>query len=489
MSKPEVEMVDVARAPAPGASPAGYGAPPANHGAPPTVAPPPDSTASDRKMPNDAKAQSTPMTNLEKILMAVVSVAILVFIVFQGLLYANGRSDPVVQFDSNFTEARKFPGILVCPFSIVQRSAIDAIRDGLSPDWSPDALLSFDTPGVRLLNTNVDAASNRQDPKKCPSNNVISANPVDRDGLPHLYYNDHSDKQKKVLVKNGAKPLTIKEAGTMNSWTPPNVECFIFDHRSFAVDPNPVCNPMVETRANSEDSLLLNMGFRSDRHTPEYTYTYTGLKPSGPSNRPYPTSSKNETEMQKFFYDDWHAAVFGGVVAVFYDSSKERPASLNFDGALTNSLSVPDSTQVLHSAVLLSTACQPNPCLQKVAPRPFIAAVTNEYNTLLDSSTSITQSVAISTSIIDQTTFTIDNQAAFFADISVKFAASYSTKRTQAERVALLTVLSVIVSTAATIWKSQEAIKEYIEMAIEYLQKRRAPHIASESSTPSRAQV
>jgi hypothetical protein len=433
---------------------------------------PPDSMASDRKIPNDANAtQSTPMTNIDKILMAVVSIAIIVFIVFQSLVYANGRSDPVVQFDSNYTEARKFPGILVCPFSIVQRSAIDGIRDGISPNWSPDALLSFDT-RVSLLNTNVDAASNRQDPKKCPSNNPL-AFPDDRSGVPHLYYQGPQNRQKKVLVKNGAKPLTIIGAGTMNSWTPPNVECFIFDHREFTLDP--VCNPMVETRANSVDSLLLSLNFRSDRHTPEYTYTYTGLKPSGPSNRPYPTptSSKNATEMQQFFYSDWHASVFGGVVAVFYDSSKERPASLNFDGALTNSLSVPDSTQVLHSAVLLSTACQPNPCLQKVAPIPFTAAVTNEYNTLLDSSTSITQSVIISTSIIDQTTFSVDNQSPFFADISVEFAASYSTKRTQAERVALLTVLSVILSTAATIWKSQPAIKEYIEMAIKFLEKRR----------------
>ena len=125
----------------------------------------PDSTASDRKMLNDADPQSAPMTKLDKILMAVVSVAIIVFIVFQFLLYANGRSDPVVQFDSNFTEARKFPGMLVCPFSVVQRSAVDAIELGSSPNWSPDALLSFNTQ-VSLLNTNVDAASNRQDPKK-----------------------------------------------------------------------------------------------------------------------------------------------------------------------------------------------------------------------------------------------------------------------------------------------------------------------------------
>lgn len=433
-----------------------------------------DSTASDRKTPIDANAQSTPMTNLDKILMALVSIAIIVFVVFQSLVYVNGRSDPVVQFDSNYTEARKFPGMLVCPFSIVQRSAIDAIRDRMSPDWSPDAILSIDTP-VSLLNTNVDAASNRQDPKTCPSNNIISAFPDDRDGLPHLYYNG-AQKPKKVLVKNGAKPLTIKGAGTMNSWTPPNVECFIFDHRLFTVESNPVCNPMVETRANSADSLLLSLGGRSDRHAPEYTYTYTGLKPSGPSDRPYPTptSSKNATEMQSFFYNHWHASVFGGVLVAFYDSSKERPASLNFDGALTNSLSVPDSTQVLHSAVLLSTACQGNPCLQKLAPFPFTAEVTNEFNTLLDSSTSITQSVTISTSIIDQKTFTIDNQNAFFADVTVHFAASYSTKRTQVERVALLTVLSVILSTAATIWKSQSSIKEFIEMAIKFIEKRRA---------------
>ncbi len=439
----------------------------------------PDSTASDRKMLNDDDPQSAPMTKLDKILMVVVSVAIIVFIVFQFLLYANGRSDPVVQFDSNFTEAGKFPGMLVCPFSVVQRSAVDAIGLGSSPNWSPDALLSFNTP-VSLLNTNVDAASNRQDPKKCP-NNILSINGRDdRDGLPHLYgyYQDRAfdslapvPKPKTVLVKNGAKPLTIR-GSTMNSWTPPNVECMIFDYRLFTSDP--VCNPMVETRANSVDSLFLNLKFR-DGNTHKYTYTYTSLKPSGPSNLPYPTptSSKSATEMRQFTRDDWHASVFGGVVAVFYDSTKERPASLNFDGALTNSLSVPDSTQVLHSAVLLSTACQQGPCLQKVAPLPFTSAVTNEYNTLLDSSTSITQSVTISTSIIDQKTFAIDNQNAFFADISVQFAASYSTKRTQAERVALLTVLSVIVSTAATIWKSQPAIKEYIEMAIKFLEKRR----------------
>lgn len=133
------------------------------------------------------------------------------------------------------------------------------------------------------------------------------------------------------------------------------------------------------------------------------------------------------------------------------------------------------------SMVFTSTACFSNgnkddtdqPCAQRRAD-PLLAVVTQEFNFFLNKNVLTKQSVSISKSNIDRLRFSRYNQDEFDADVTIMFSSSVSVGRYQVSKVSLLTTLSIIVSTAATLWGSQEKIKEFIEKAQLFVAKRRA---------------
>ena len=437
-----------------------------------------------------ADIQAPPMTKIDKILMAFVIAAIIVVIVFQSVDYTQGQANPVINIDSNVTTPRKFPGILVCPFSLMQNWASE--MGGECPLWQRDAVLSFDAAFnagyspqfMTLANSNVDAGSKRQDKNVCPDNNGLFTTNTKREAGFLFFeksmvngglFTADSQTYRKVLIQNTSPPK-IRQGNVCNSWTPPNVECWMFDPRHFKYDSK--CNPMSEVRANSQDSLLLNFPKPSG-----YAFQYTGLTPQPEStffrNVPEKLSlwgSQLNTMTAKSNYE---TSIFGGVVAVLYDASKSPPTSLNFDGALTNFLIISSTDtnstgtngavvvdNAMASMVLTSTACFANgkvddtdqQCIQRRTD-PLLAVVTQEFDFFLNKDVSTKQSVSISKSSIDQLRFSRYNLDEFGADVSIMFSSSVSVGRYQVSKVSLLTTLSIIVSTAATLWGSQEKIK------------------------------
>ncbi len=452
-----------------------------------------------------ADIQAPPMTKIDKILMAFVIAAIIAVIVFQIVDYTQGQANPVINIDSNVTTPRKFPGILVCPFSVMQNWASYRAGDEC-PLWQRDAVLSFDAAfnaGIApdfmtLANSNVDAGSKRQDKNVCPGNNGLFTTNTKREAGFLFFENSmvsggltptDSQTYRKVLIQNTSPPK-IREGKACSSWTPPNVECWMFDPRHFKLDSK--CNPMSEVRANSQDSLLLKFPGPA-----MYAFQYTGLTPQPATvffnNVPEKLSlwgSQLNTMTAQLNYE---TSIFGGVVAVLYDASKSPPTSLNFDGALTNYLIIPADTNstgtsgavvvdnAMASIVLTSTACFVNgdsddrnqKCIQRRTD-PLLAVVTQEFDFFLNKDVSTKQSVSISKSSIDQLRFSAYNLDEFGADVSIMFSSSVSVGRYQVSKVSLSTTLSIIVSTAATLWGSQEKIKEFIEKAQLFLAKRRA---------------
>lgn len=452
-----------------------------------------------------ADIQAPPMTKIDKILMAFVIVAIIAVIVFQVVDYTQGQANPVINIDSNVTTPRTFPGILVCPFSLMQNYYAEV--NGDCPVWQRDAVLSFDAafnggfaPSfMTVANSNVDAGSKRQDKNVCPDNNGLWSENAKREAG-FLFFEKSmvsgglfaSDSQtyRKVLIQNTSPPTYTRKGKACNSWTPPNVECWMFDPRHFKSDRK--CNPMSEIRANSQDALLLNFPAPN-----MCNFKYTGLIPQPESvffkdapetlSLPYlPYETKTAKNLE--------SSIFGGVVAVLYDASKSPPASLNFDGALTNYLIISSTDQnstgtngavvvdnAMASMVLTSTACFSNgnpdnldqACVKRRAD-PLLAVVTQEFDFLLNKNVLTKQSVSISKSNIDRLRFSRYNQDEFDADVTIMFSSSVSVGRYQVSKVSLLTTLSIIVSTAATLWGSQEKIKEFIEKAQLFVAKRRA---------------
>jgi hypothetical protein len=216
---------------------------------------------------------------LEKIVLAIVVVGIIVFASFQISECVSAHENPSSQTRVENVN-RTFPGLMFCPFG--RNSLYDpGLRDSICPKWAPDASLSFDfriTAGnigngyspdaISLYNTNVDSASQVERSDSC------SLNQVDRSSSSLFFVASKDTKSKEstvrferqVTVKNSAPPrpsviVDGVERQSCNSWTPPNVQCLVYDPSTFDEATktipglNTKCNAMRELKANTVDSL------------------------------------------------------------------------------------------------------------------------------------------------------------------------------------------------------------------------------------------
>jgi len=443
-----------------------------------------------------------PMTNLDKIVLVIVVSGIIAFAWFQTTQCVAAYANPSTQTNV-LNVTRTFPGIMLCPFSYQQIPSFTEF----CPKWSPQASLAFDfsianaTNGcsysaLSLLNTNVDPASQSQ---RSPSKCSLNSPPIDRPDLEFRAYVPPCtiSFEKQVTVKNFAKPVSFcnpaGKCSSCNSWTPPNVQCTVFDPSSFdqaiRIIPslNPICNPMKEVYANSVDALYVIF----DQFGSKNVFSYSGLipQPSAPPSPVYPfmpnpfvrapsslSISPYDLQTQGSVigsqYYNVNMSLFGGVVAVLYDASKGIPTALDFDGARFKTM----SSSILGSTVGLSTNCRGTgvitefTCVQYKAPATS-CVVTSQVdesftNAILQQKTNSTlQTVSCQPSQVDQS-----SQAGNYNDVrfglSVSFSSSVSAITSPTISLTILTTVSIIVSTAATLWGSQQFIKEGILLVI-----------------------
>ena len=486
-----------------------------------------------------------PIKNLEKIVLVVVVVAIIVFASFQINQCVNAYANPATQTSvKNVT--RTFPGLMICPFSYGQPAEFIELAPKWSPEAflafdftytqrvEPQSRSKCPTRSLlKLTNTNVDPVSQSQ-----RSRSTCLPNSDSETSTPELLFGVSEFQvpgtdcgisfEKQVTVKNSAKPQTECKKSrciTGASWTPPNVRCTVLDAPTFdeatkSMFPalKPICNPMREVSPNSVDALYLsftNFGIgKAHRDLPAPgIYSYSGLIPAPPnttygqnqklspfinfpSSLSISTSDLNSPGQSEI--SNMNMSLFGGIVVVLYDSSKGIPKALDFDGARFNTM----SNSILGSTVVLSTNCKGSgvpigpqqPCTQypddekKPKPAPIACVVTSQVDTTFsnvpfpETQNTSFQTVAFQPSLIDQSSLRSVNSLRF--DVLIYFSSSQSLVTSPIISLTILTTISIIVSTAATLWGSQQTIRDYVILVIarakEFLEKRRAAKAATE---------
>jgi hypothetical protein len=455
------------------------------------------------------------ISNVDKLVVAVVIIGIIVFTSFQISESVAAHENPATKSTVEVLP-RKYPGLMICPFS----------RDvganyGVCPKWSPDALLQYEPGGNGLINANLHSASQRTQ-TRCPDNHFATLGPANGNGLIFGKFVFGSiSKQiesiktfaQKVTIKNSAKP-TLKcetprgssecknpqDAVTFPylcpSFTPPNVQCTVYDPNYFDTQAkvtgmDPICNPMKEAFGNALDSLSFSLQFDLDPQDAAKNepagYKYSGLIPQ--PNIPkfgrtvfksLPTQLfANPSELNSQFGQSNNAnfSLFAGVVAVLYDPSMGVPTTLNFDNARDSSM----SEDILGSSVLLHTDCGyypgvPNPngkCPQVKFP---------PIDILISSQVDWKFSKKIPQRLFNTTTYSTTTQPSTKksycspwsgptcdSDVRMAFTSSSTVVTTQIISLTILTTISIIVSTAATLWGSQDKIKAGIALAKEKL--------------------
>jgi hypothetical protein len=450
---------------------------------------------------------NTPLTTLDKLVLAIVVAGILAFAASQISQCVDSYANPATQSAlQNLT--RTFPGIMLCPFSVSNYFGTEC------PLWSQQAVLSLNLKGadsntdfeyqsVFLANNNIDPISTlKRSPAAC-----VNRNPDPRydygqgGGDPQaLGYGDFT---KSKVVKNSAASLLCSSQGCMSCLTfaPPNVECVVLDPSSFDANAernkvDPMCNPMREVHANAVDSLYLGFHLTHQLQYGTYidfgTYSYSGLIPqSGPTQTRFEDAPPNLSLKQILLKAQGSGAslnnsIFGGIVAVMYDAAKGIPSALDFDGVLLNAM----SSEVLSSTVLLSTDCWNiedgrKKCVQNVHP-PVSGTVQtkfdNIYKTPADAVSSRLTTVTSQTMTplqISPINQALSGRPGFITfSLALSFSSSDSVVTTSVVGLTILTTISIILSTAGTLWSSQSKIKEGIVLATtkirEYLKKRSA---------------
>jgi hypothetical protein len=446
------------------------------------------------------------ISNVDKLVMAVVVVGIIVFTSFQISESVAAHENPATKSTVEVVP-RKYPGLMICPFS----------RDiggntGVCPKWSPDALLEFEPGGTAesgLLNSNLHPESQRT-PTRCPDNHFATIIADRGDALIFGNFPKRIPFFQKVTVKNSAKPTlkcetlgssptsvcknsqdTVTFPYLCPSFTPPNVQCTVYDPNYFDTQAkvygmDPICNPMKEAVGNTLDylsiSLLIDLDPRDTaRRSNTVGYKYSGLIPQPnirefdpPVFKSLPTTlfaTPSELNIQKGFKNNANLSLFAGVVAVLYDPSKGIPTALNFDKVQQGSM----SENILSSSILLYTDCSDGG-LDKICPQakmpPIDILLTNQVDWFF--SNKIPQRLENKT-IYSTTTQTSTKKLYCLSgssptcvpDMRIAYTSSSTVVTTQIISLSILTTISIIVSTAATLWGAQDKIKAGIALVKE----------------------
>jgi hypothetical protein len=472
--------------------------------------------------------EDPPKTTLDKIILVIVVIGIIAFAVFQIQQCVVAYTEPIPS-SSLETVKRTFPGVMICPYSSKENGGdadpIACSSEQLNSDsfdncplWAPTASLSFDwvgqvptfsetfcsdnaAPTMSLFNTNVDPGSSRS-VSKCL--NLASSVTGGNSPLVFGLMNNAGcikSFARQILLKNSASSLNCTSVGcrSCQNFNPPNVKCLVYDPSFFddAIKKIPglesVCNPFRETSPNSQDAIEIldpqEFGLQNERIG--LGYEYSGLIPKrcsrAPSNLKLSTydlrsQGQNQALYALQYYQNLNMSLFGGLVAVFYDSSKGVPKELNFDDIFafsSNGKLLSDKPDhVLGSKTLLYTKCVKGPggkCDQIKQPELSVQAAfridTKYTNAALGrTDTTMTSSVSIQPAI--------SRPGNYRYPLSISFSSPFTVVAKSVISLSILTTLSIIVSTAGTLWSSQTTIKETFILVTtkiqEFLARRRA---------------
>ena len=474
--------------------------------------------------------EDPPKTMLDKMILVIVVVGIIAFAVFQIQQCVVAYTEPIPS-SSLETVKRTFPGVMICPYSSrdsggegdpIGCSSNTQIIDSFDtcPLWAPTASLSFDwvgqmstyldtslcsdnpAPTMAMFNTNVDPGSSRSVAKclnlastgQTGGNSPLIFGLVNNTGCTKSF-------ARQILLKNSASSLNCTSVGcrSCENFNPPNVKCLVYDPSFFddAIKKIPglesVCNPMRETSPNSQDAIeiLDPVEFGLQNEFIGLGYEYRGLIPKqcsrAPSNLKLSTFGlRSQGQYQPMSallpWQNLNMSLFGGLVAVFYDSSKGVPKELNFDDIFafsSNGKLLSDKPDhVLGSKTILHTKCFKGPgakCDQIIQPEISVQAAfridTKYTNAALGrTETTTTSSVSVQPSV--------SRPGSFRYPLSMSFSSPSTVVAKSVISLSILTTLSIIVSTAGTLWSSQTKIKETIILVTtkiqEFLARRRA---------------
>jgi hypothetical protein len=466
------------------------------------------------------RTTASAMDTFDKLVLALVIPALFVAAYFNIKACVDAYENPATQV-SVINANRTFPGIMICPYSFNANKyfPFSTVRTGLCPQWAPDATLSFTfAPGpdsIRLWHTNSEAASKRQSVSDCP--NILSA--IDpTGGNPYLLFPPFPvpdgidgyfqlETGLKVTVKNIEKSTlscefnatkSLKAGGNDKnpcrnpadadtfpylcpSWTPPQVECLVFDPNHFeeqakkhGIDPK--CNPLKEIKPNSLESVQMSFGnFGMSDSARKTGYAYKGLIP-----QPNSVNTAFRNLPQNFFsptYDmrlknrettsDMNISLFNGLTAVIYDASNGIPKELDFSGATTRTMS-----EQVDSLILFTTKC--DRITKSCGSEPFLpqeVEITTTFEEIFTNQLRTQTTTYYNQSVV--TTLTnlprpvgVPNVFINEWSLSMSFSTDQSTNRKQVLSVSVVTTVSVILSIATSIWGARPKIKEAILVAM-----------------------
>ena len=420
--------------------------------------------------------------NLDKTVLLITIAAIIIVVAF--LLAQCVQSYEQISYASNSERiSRTFPGILLCPFSKIRGLGTLAnfnSDDVIKPRWTDQATLSFSwitelvqQPGKPdqisglKIDRKVNDPSTRQQVRACPNydqNTEKLSYPTSA-----IYPNVKSDYNPVVTVRN---------SGVL-SVTPPNVECIAFDALLFAkIVPSSweaACNPLLESVANNADRIYIDLAVAGFKASPNNKFMYTGLIPDwapADSKNPYPGfKAADSRKIDEITGNGW-PELFGGIEAIFYDASQGVPKEINFDHISTTQDGIVFGSTVLTASVQLAIAQDKDYQYKPTKPAAkFYAAISTVFNRTFSNALSGTFADLKYTH--EMTTYPqaqnplsngFDTSISF--DMCIGFASIQSTIVTAYIKVTVLTTITIIFSTAASIWDLQATMKAQLMLVI-----------------------
>jgi hypothetical protein len=488
---------------------ANYGAPPTGATPPPGYGAPPPGAPAGHGAPLDAEtlhveyvlkktsetSDSLPLSpkprrKIDYFVLAIVISAAIVFSVFQIRECVFAHSSPSSQSRSLY-QSRMFPGIMVCPHASPP-GEYSALRS-YCPKWDRDASLSFNYGGriPRAFNTNVNFRESGRLQSVCPMNMRNVHNSISFTGetfslffanLTKGSYNENGLSFAQEMLIENSPDSEPQNALQCLRWTPPNVKClvfdpFLFDKMAEKYGINNNCNPMRETAPNSFDSFQLafdipdtvyhSPGFDT---APKQGFEYRGLIPpttsevfdgAPPSRFISMHDLQSQLKSANQIYNNLNFTFFGGLMIVLYDPSEGVPKKLDFNAApvIVNNQ---EGSFATSQKFVFKTYKQQGQHFSFVKPiGPTIvavgSAVKKTFTNAIFNQMQETFSYFFTFSFSIETKYSNDES---YFDFSLQFVSSISTLTEEVVKISVLTTISIILSTTATLWGSQEKITE-----------------------------
>lgn len=469
-------------------------------------------------------------SKVEYVVIALILIAAIIFGAFQIRECAAAHSNPGI-VSRSVERARVHPGLMICPYTTPE--TFYGPPD-YCPNWDKDASFSFKYGNnlPRAFNTNVNFHESGTSQSVCKMNIKKSSPSITSTGawLPLIFGKaspNSNDKDtsfaQEVIIKNTPNADSTEDESTSGceegkcvtstclTWTPPNVKClvydpFVFDKLAAENGMDPKCNPMKETVPNSFDSFQLAMDIADFDANPNYIndkeqgFQYEGLIPQ----QTYTIQDKVDEahnrfvsfhEMQSRFLSapfgsgpggvdifSMNATIFGGLMVVMYDPSEGIPKQMDFKSAPfivdNNEDSFKISQTLIYKNFIFNSQTGVAQYKYFKPIGPIVVAVdsaiertfTNAVLQQMRETTKYFLSFSFSNDIKNQ----YDNRR---FDISLQFVSGKTTLSEEVVKISILTTLSIILSTTATLWGGRENIAEGLILIVAkarvYLQNRK----------------